>query len=132
MGSSGEGEGEGARFPDIDVGHGVRENDNYKSNFNPIVPILPLPAQQKSTGKVASTPEREVFDKSITEKKVFGTSPRGTIGIHKPRAIVRVERDYSAGELCQFWSGWKEELQGRVSFPSGSGFGEKETDLGLC
>lgn len=121
LGANGDSEGEGARFPDIDVGHGGRENENYRSNFNPIVPILPrpasanLPVRQKSTGEVASTPEREVFDKSITEKKVFGTSPRGTIGIHKPRAIVRVERDYSAGELCQFWSGWKEELQGRVT-----------------
>lgn len=47
---------------------------------------------------------------------MFGTPPVGVIGKHKPREIVRVERDYSVGELCQFWSGWIWELEGRVSF----------------
>lgn len=118
-----ESEGEGARFPDSDVDYGVRENENYRSSFNPIVPILPRPApsnlpptaRRDSEGKAIPTPEQQVSTKPILEKKVFGTSPKGVIGIHKPRAVVRVARDYSAGELCQFWSGWKEELQGRVS-----------------
>lgn len=31
----------------------------------------------------------------------FGTEPMGEIGVHFPREIVRVERDYSGGELVQ-------------------------------
>jgi len=46
----------------------------------------------------------------------FGTDPVGVIGIHKPREIIRVERDYSiGGEGCQFWSGWIMELEGRIT-----------------
>lgn len=29
--------------------------------------------------------------------------------------MIRVERDYSSGEVCQLWSGWIWELEGRVS-----------------
>ncbi|KAH8925878.1 hypothetical protein BT69DRAFT_1279332 [Atractiella rhizophila] len=46
----------------------------------------------------------------------FGTKPVGKIGVHKPREIIRVERDYSVGsEGCQFWSGWLSELEGRIT-----------------
>lgn len=44
-----------------------------------------------------------------------------TIGISRPREVVRVERDYTGGEIPQFWSGWIWELEGRVRPPSGSG-----------
>jgi hypothetical protein len=33
----------------------------------------------------------------------------------KPREVVRIDRDYSSGELCQLWSGFPPELEGRVS-----------------
>jgi hypothetical protein len=46
--------------------------------------------------------------------QVFGTPPVGIIGLHKPREIIRIDRDYSSGEICQFWSGYPVELQGRV------------------
>lgn len=46
---------------------------------------------------------------------MFGSAPQGVIGKHKPREVIRVERDYTGGELCQFWSGWIWELEGRVS-----------------
>ncbi|KAL8290118.1 hypothetical protein RQP46_003057 [Phenoliferia psychrophenolica] len=52
---------------------------------------------------------------SVAPESVFGTAPLGVIGHNKPREIVRIERDYSGGELCQFWSGWIWELEGRVS-----------------
>ncbi len=32
---------------------------------------------------------------------VYGTEPTGTIGVHWPREIVRIERDWSGGEVCQ-------------------------------
>jgi hypothetical protein len=31
----------------------------------------------------------------------YGTDPIGEIGVHHPREILRIERDYSAGELPQ-------------------------------
>lgn len=39
----------------------------------------------------------------------------GRIGVHHPREIVRVERDYTGGEIVQFSSIYPMELEGRVS-----------------
>ncbi len=39
----------------------------------------------------------------------------GQIGVHHPREIVRVERDYTGGEIVQFSSTYPLELEGRVS-----------------
>ncbi|CAD6889000.1 unnamed protein product [Tilletia controversa] len=47
--------------------------------------------------------------------RAFGTSPVGVIGRDKPREMVRVERDYGAGELCQFHPAFPLELEGRLS-----------------
>ncbi|GAA5910710.1 hypothetical protein JCM5296_006820 [Sporobolomyces johnsonii] len=52
---------------------------------------------------------------SIAPDSVFGTAPVGVIGKTKPREVIRIERDFSGGETCQFWSGWIWELEGRVS-----------------
>lgn len=46
--------------------------------------------------------------------QVSGTPPVGIIGVHKPREILRLDRDYTSGEICQFWSGFPLELEGRV------------------
>lgn len=45
----------------------------------------------------------------------YGTDPVGQIGVHHPREIVRIERDYSGGELPQFAPTYPLELEGRVS-----------------
>lgn len=45
----------------------------------------------------------------------FGSAPVGQIGVHHPREIVRIERDYSGGELIQFSPIYPLELEGRVS-----------------
>jgi len=45
---------------------------------------------------------------------VYGTQPVGQIGVHHPREIVRIERDYAGGELTQFSSIYPLELDGRV------------------
>ncbi|GAA5955819.1 hypothetical protein JCM21900_001724 [Sporobolomyces salmonicolor] len=52
---------------------------------------------------------------SVAPDSVFGTAPVGVIGKTKPREVIRIERDFSGGETCQFWSGWIWELEGRVS-----------------
>lgn len=44
----------------------------------------------------------------------FGTEPIGQIGIHHPREIVRIERDYSGGEIIQFSAVYPLEFEGRV------------------
>lgn len=45
----------------------------------------------------------------------YFTPPMGQIGLHHPREIVRVERDYSGGEIVQFASTYPLEFEGRVS-----------------
>ncbi|KAG8984942.1 hypothetical protein FRB94_005910 [Tulasnella sp. JGI-2019a] len=45
----------------------------------------------------------------------FGTDPMGEIGVHFPREIVRVERDYSGGELVQLYPTYPLEFEGRVT-----------------
>ncbi|KAE8221512.1 hypothetical protein CF319_g5139 [Tilletia indica] len=47
--------------------------------------------------------------------RAFGTAPVGVIGRDKPREMIRVERDYGAGELCQFHPAFPLELEGRLS-----------------
>jgi len=49
------------------------------------------------------------------EDSAFFTPPAGQIGVHRPREIVRVERDYTGGEVVQFSSAYPMELEGRVS-----------------
>ena len=44
----------------------------------------------------------------------YFTPPVGQIGVHHPREIVRVERDYSGGEIVQFSSTYPLEFEGRV------------------
>lgn len=45
----------------------------------------------------------------------YGTPPMGQIGVHYPREIVRIERDYSGGELPQFHPTYPIELEGRIT-----------------
>ncbi|KAJ7652017.1 Golgin subfamily A member 7/ERF4 family-domain-containing protein [Mycena polygramma] len=45
----------------------------------------------------------------------YGTQPIGQIGLHHPREILRVERDYTGGELIQFAPIYPLELEGRIT-----------------
>jgi hypothetical protein len=45
----------------------------------------------------------------------YGTHPIGQIGAHHPREILRVERDYTGGELVQFAPIYPLELEGRIT-----------------
>ncbi|OCH84764.1 hypothetical protein OBBRIDRAFT_829289 [Obba rivulosa] len=45
----------------------------------------------------------------------YGTDPIGQIGVHHPREIVRIERDYTGGELPQFAPVYPLELEGRIT-----------------
>ena len=48
-------------------------------------------------------------------ESAYGTAPVGQIGVHHPREILRVERDYTGGEVIQFAPIYPLELEGRVS-----------------
>ncbi|KAF9042065.1 Golgin subfamily A member 7/ERF4 family-domain-containing protein, partial [Panaeolus papilionaceus] len=45
----------------------------------------------------------------------YGTAPIGQIGVHHPREILRVERDYTGGEVIQFAPIYPLELEGRLT-----------------
>jgi len=45
----------------------------------------------------------------------YGTPPCGQMGVHHPREIVRIERDYDHGELVQFSAAYPLEFQGRIT-----------------
>jgi len=45
----------------------------------------------------------------------YGTNPVGRIGVHHPREILRIERDYTGGELIQFAPIYPLELEGRIT-----------------
>ncbi|KAH7344462.1 Golgin subfamily A member 7/ERF4 family-domain-containing protein [Rhizoctonia solani] len=50
----------------------------------------------------------------------YGSDPLGQIGVHYPREILRIERDYSGGELChsctcRFHPTFPLELEGRIT-----------------
>ncbi|KIS68254.1 uncharacterized protein UMAG_10511 [Mycosarcoma maydis] len=47
--------------------------------------------------------------------RAFGQQVTGKPGVHVPKEIVRIERDYSSGELPQFHSSFPLELEGRIS-----------------
>ncbi|KAJ8520360.1 hypothetical protein ONZ45_g2816 [Pleurotus djamor] len=45
----------------------------------------------------------------------YGTRPIGQIGVHHPREILRIERDYTGGELTQFAPIYPLELESRIT-----------------
>ncbi|KAH6917665.1 Golgin subfamily A member 7/ERF4 family-domain-containing protein, partial [Coprinopsis sp. MPI-PUGE-AT-0042] len=45
----------------------------------------------------------------------YGTPPMGHIGVHHPREILRVERDFTGGEVIQFAPIYPLELEGRLT-----------------
>jgi len=51
----------------------------------------------------------------VPRDSAYYTPPVGQIGVHHPREIVRVERDYSGGEVVQFSSSFRDELEGRIT-----------------
>jgi hypothetical protein len=79
-----------------------------------------------------SSDDHEMAQKSVVQRNImipvssyyvgpppidaaFGTDPVGIIGVHHPREILRIERDYSGGEIVQFSSVFPLELEGRIT-----------------
>ncbi|KAI9632918.1 Golgin subfamily A member 7/ERF4 family-domain-containing protein [Dioszegia hungarica] len=45
----------------------------------------------------------------------FGQAKTGVVGLHLPKEVIRVERDWSDGEICQFETSFPMELDGRIT-----------------
>jgi len=67
-----------------------------------------------SGGKHALIPKSSYYFGPPPLTSGYGTNPIGHIGVHHPREILRVERDYSGGEVIQFAPIYPLELEGRV------------------
>jgi hypothetical protein len=94
-------------------------------SFPPIPPspqstIKPLPRAPSPSTRYSYNPTSiplaspPSIRSSVAPENIFGTVPRGLVGRDRPREVVRVQRDYSAGGV-RFFDGWLWELEGRVS-----------------
>jgi len=75
----------------------------------------PIVGRLRSNASHADGPRSSYYWGPPEAGRAFGTAPVGVIGRDKPREIIRVERDYGAGELCQFHPAFPLELEGRLS-----------------
>lgn len=75
----------------------------------------PMYASQQTGRRRPLIPHSSYYYGPPTSDSAYGTPPVGQIGVHHPREIVRIERDYGAGELTQFSSIYPIELDGRIT-----------------
>lgn len=77
----------------------------------------PDPLSHPYSARPSPRPPHSSYPLSANPRALYyGTPARGTIGVHHPREIVRIERDWdTGGEVCQFYGTWVMELEGRVS-----------------
>ncbi|KAI5120543.1 hypothetical protein M0805_000272 [Coniferiporia weirii] len=66
-------------------------------------------------GKRYRIPHSSYYFGPPPNTSAFGTEPIGHIGVHHPREVIRIERDYSGGELVQFSPAYPLELEGRIT-----------------
>ncbi|PPQ90449.1 hypothetical protein CVT25_014967 [Psilocybe cyanescens] len=70
---------------------------------------------QNSGGPRPLIPKSSYYFGPPAPDSAYGTPPVGQIGVHHPREILRVERDYTGGELIQFAPIYPLELEGRIT-----------------
>ncbi|KEP54599.1 coiled-coil vesicle tethering family A protein [Rhizoctonia solani 123E] len=71
--------------------------------------------QDESTRTRRVIPHSSYYNGPPPLDSAYGSDPLGQIGVHYPREILRIERDYSGGELCQFHPTFPLELEGRIT-----------------
>ncbi|KAJ1310909.1 hypothetical protein OPQ81_009423 [Rhizoctonia solani] len=74
--------------------------------------VLPL---DEHTAPRRAIPHSSYYNGPPGLDSAYGSDPVGQIGVHYPREILRIERDYSGGELCQFHPTFPLELEGRIT-----------------
>lgn len=75
----------------------------------------PMFASQQPGRRRPLIPHSSYYYGPPPSDSAYGTPPVGQIGVHHPREIVRIERDYAAGELTQFSSIYPIEFDGRIT-----------------
>ncbi|KAG8704310.1 hypothetical protein FRC08_002302 [Ceratobasidium sp. 394] len=84
--------------------------------------VLPFGENQPHGGEPGSSrrrpPHSSYYNGPPPLDSAYGSDPVGQIGVHFPREILRIERDYSGGELVQFHPTFPLELEGRCSTKS--------------
>lgn len=75
----------------------------------------PMYASQRTGRRRPLIPHSSYYYGPPPSDSAYGTPPVGQIGVHHPREIVRIERDYAGGELTQFSSTYPIELDGRIT-----------------
>lgn len=93
-------------------------SDIEREGPEPVIPSRPIPSpKHPSQDEIMEGSQSEESEREV---EIFGTPPTGVVGKTRPRAVVRIERDYSArgatSGRVQFWDGWVAELEGRVSY----------------
>ncbi|TFK47953.1 hypothetical protein OE88DRAFT_1685158 [Heliocybe sulcata] len=72
-------------------------------------------ALNRTDGDRTLIPKSSYYFGPPPPNSAYGTHPVGQIGVHFPREVLRIERDYSGGELIQFSLTYPLELEGRVT-----------------
>ncbi|CAE6463599.1 unnamed protein product [Rhizoctonia solani] len=77
--------------------------------------VLPMDEQTSTRARRREIPHSSYYNGPPGLDSAYGSDPVGQVGVHYPREILRIERDYSGGELCQFHPTFPLELEGRIT-----------------
>ncbi|ESK98129.1 golgin a7 [Moniliophthora roreri MCA 2997] len=91
------------------------ENGQKASNRFGTVRSNNFSTLQKSARSRSLIPKSSYYFGPPPPGSAYGTPPVGQIGVHHPREVLRVERDYTGGELIQFAPIYPLELEGRIT-----------------
>ncbi|KAF9560194.1 hypothetical protein CPC08DRAFT_490556 [Agrocybe pediades] len=75
----------------------------------------PLSNNDSAGGTRQLIPKSSYYFGPPPPDSAYGTHPVGQIGVHHPREVLRVERDYTGGEVIQFAPIYPLELEGRIT-----------------
>ncbi|KAI9566991.1 Golgin subfamily A member 7/ERF4 family-domain-containing protein [Boletus coccyginus] len=89
-------------------------NETYASDYYSTLNSKRFGTLQKSRRRPL-VPHSTYYFGPPPSDSAYGTPPVGQIGVHHPREVVRVERDYVGGELIQFSPVFPLELEGRIT-----------------
>ncbi|KAI6022586.1 Golgin subfamily A member 7/ERF4 family-domain-containing protein [Pisolithus marmoratus] len=106
------GGGMASRAGDRDRDH--EGNEHPSSDYYSTLNSKNFAAMQKSRQRPL-IPHSSYYFGPPPPDSAYGTAPVGHIGVHHPREIVRIERDYTGGEVVQFSPVYPLELDGRIT-----------------
>ncbi|KAI6165365.1 Golgin subfamily A member 7/ERF4 family-domain-containing protein [Pisolithus thermaeus] len=89
-------------------------NEHLSSDYYSTLNSKNFTAMQKSRQRTL-IPHSSYYFGPPPPGSAYGTAPVGHIGVHHPREIVRIERDYTGGEVIQFSPVYPLELEGRIT-----------------